>query len=71
MSGGGNSKSGSEFASGTKSNAGRNNEMVRGKIAGYKRPREVEIIPELPKSPVGKILKRDLRDQMNEKKSNP
>ncbi len=42
-----------------------------GKIAGYKRPREVEIIPELPKSPVGKILKRDLRDQMNEKKSNP
>jgi long-chain acyl-CoA synthetase len=39
-----------------------------GKIAGYKRPREVEIIPEVPKNTVGKILKREIRDQMNEKR---
>lgn len=31
-------------------------------ISGYKRPRSVEIWPELPKSPVGKILKREIRD---------
>ena len=33
------------------------------KIAGYKRPRSIDIITELPKSPVGKILKRELRDE--------
>jgi long-chain acyl-CoA synthetase len=38
-------------------------DWCKGKIAGYKRPRSVDIITELPKSPVGKILKRELRDQ--------
>lgn len=33
------------------------------KMAGYKRPRSVEIRDELPKSPVGKILKRNIRDE--------
>lgn len=31
-------------------------------ISGYKRPKTVEIRKELPKSPVGKILKREIRD---------
>lgn len=32
------------------------------KISGYKRPRSITILPELPKSPTGKILKTRLRD---------
>jgi long-chain acyl-CoA synthetase len=32
------------------------------RLAAYKYPRIVEIIPELPKGPTGKILKRELRD---------
>ncbi len=32
------------------------------RLAAYKYPRTVEIIPELPKGPTGKILKRELRD---------
>ena len=31
-------------------------------LTGYKRPRYVEFIDELPKSNVGKILHKDLRD---------
>ena len=31
------------------------------RLAAYKYPRTVEIIPELPKGPTGKILKRELR----------
>jgi len=38
-------------------------DWCKDKISGYKRPRSFDIIPELPKSPVGKILKRELRDQ--------
>lgn len=33
------------------------------RITGYKRPKTVEIRSELPKSPVGKILKREIRDE--------
>jgi len=40
-------------------------EWCKGKIAGYKRPRTVSIINELPKNPTGKILKRELRDRYN------
>lgn len=36
-------------------------EYCRNKIAGYKRPKEVEIVRELPKNSVGKILRRKLR----------
>ena len=32
------------------------------KMAAYKYPRLVEFLPELPKGPTGKILKRALRD---------
>ena len=31
-------------------------------LAGYKRPREIEFRTELPKSNVGKILRRELRE---------
>lgn len=35
--------------------------FCRARMAAYKYPRSVEIVPELPKSPAGKILKRELR----------
>jgi long-chain acyl-CoA synthetase len=31
-------------------------------LTGYKRPKVVEFRTELPKTPVGKILRRELRD---------
>jgi acyl-CoA synthetase (AMP-forming)/AMP-acid ligase II len=34
------------------------------RLAGFKRPRAIEVWPELPLSPVGKILRRDVRDRM-------
>jgi long-chain acyl-CoA synthetase len=36
-------------------------------LAPYKAPKEVEILPELPKSTVGKLLRRTLRDQERSK----
>ncbi|MFI2302485.1 long-chain fatty acid--CoA ligase [Actinacidiphila glaucinigra] len=33
----------------------------RERLAAYKYPREIEILPELPKTPTGKILRRELR----------
>lgn len=36
-------------------------EFCRDKLAGYKVPRDVRIMPELPRSPTGKILKRALQ----------
>jgi acyl-CoA synthetase (AMP-forming)/AMP-acid ligase II len=35
-----------------------------GRLAGFKRPRMVEIWPDLPASPVGKSLRREVRDRM-------
>jgi acyl-CoA synthetase (AMP-forming)/AMP-acid ligase II len=37
--------------------------FCKGKIAGYKVPKVVHIVPELPRNAAGKILKRDLREQ--------
>jgi len=37
-------------------------EWVRGKIAGYKRPRSVDFIDRLPRNASGKLLKRTLRE---------
>lgn len=37
-------------------------EFCRGKIAGYKIPRQMELIDELPRNPSGKILKKILRE---------
>jgi long-chain acyl-CoA synthetase len=38
-------------------------EHCRHNLTGYKRPRVVEFRTELPKTPVGKVLRRELRDQ--------
>jgi long-chain acyl-CoA synthetase len=35
--------------------------FARGELAGYKLPRSVQFVAELPRSPAGKVLKRDLR----------
>jgi long-chain acyl-CoA synthetase len=33
----------------------------RERLAGYKAPREIRFVPTLPKSPIGKVLKKELR----------
>jgi 2-aminobenzoate-CoA ligase len=38
-------------------------EFLRGKIATYKLPREVEVVNELPRTPTGKLLRRVLRQR--------
>lgn len=43
-------------------------EWARGKMAGYKRPKEIDIIDSLPMSSVGKVLRRVLRDAEMEKR---
>lgn len=42
-------------------------EYLHERMARYKWPKEVEVLPELPKGPTGKILKRDLRDMAKAK----
>jgi acyl-CoA synthetase (AMP-forming)/AMP-acid ligase II len=37
-------------------------DFCRGKLGGYKRPRRIEFVPELPRNPSGKVLKRQLRE---------
>ena len=37
------------------------------RLAGYKCPRTVDIVDELPRNPTGKILKKDLRQPHWEK----
>jgi acyl-CoA synthetase (AMP-forming)/AMP-acid ligase II len=32
----------------------------KGKIAGYKRPRYIEFVDQLPRDPIGKLQRRDL-----------
>jgi len=36
-------------------------EHCRLRLAGYKKPRHIRFLPQLPRSPVGKLLKRELR----------
>jgi acyl-CoA synthetase (AMP-forming)/AMP-acid ligase II len=45
-------------------------EFCKSRLARFKAPKSVEFLPELPKSPAGKVLKRKLRDKYagNEKK---
>ena len=35
---------------------------VRDRLAGYKKPKKVIFLDELPRNPTGKILKRELRE---------
>jgi O-succinylbenzoate-CoA ligase len=41
-------------------------EWTRGRLAGYKRPRTVRFVDEIPRNPAGKILKRVLRERFPE-----
>lgn len=36
-------------------------DQARQNLASYQKPRSIELVPELPKAPTGKILKRELR----------
>ena len=38
-------------------------EFCHANLTGYKRPRVIEFRTDLPKTPVGKILRRELRDR--------
>jgi fatty-acyl-CoA synthase len=38
-------------------------EFCRGKVANYKRPRQVKLVDALPRNPSGKVLKRELRSR--------
>ena len=38
----------------------------RAHLAGFKSPKELHIVEELPRNPSGKVLKRVLRDQLAE-----
>ena len=40
-------------------------EFCRDKIAGFKRPRSVVFVGELPRNVMGKVLKRDLREEFS------
>ncbi|MFW9992567.1 MAG: long-chain fatty acid--CoA ligase [Candidatus Odinarchaeota archaeon] len=42
-------------------------EWCRDRMAGYKRPKEVEIRDDLPMTPVGKVLRRVLQDEEKQK----
>jgi fatty-acyl-CoA synthase len=37
--------------------------FCRGRLAGFKTPKRVEVADALPKNPSGKILKRELRER--------
>jgi fatty-acyl-CoA synthase len=38
-------------------------EFVKGNLARYKIPRDIEFVSELPRTPTGKVLKRALRER--------
>ena len=40
-------------------------EFCRDRLAGYKRPRSVVFVRELPRNVMGKVLKRDLREEFS------
>ena len=37
--------------------------FARARLAGYKLPRSVDFVTELPRTPSGKVLKRELRER--------
>jgi long-chain acyl-CoA synthetase len=43
--------------------------FARQRLAAYKVPHEIEFMDELPKTPIGKILRRELRDRELQKRS--
>jgi long-chain acyl-CoA synthetase len=43
-------------------------QFCRSQLSAYKVPRDIHFVNELPKTAVGKILKRNLQEQFNRKK---
>ena len=41
-------------------------EFAASRLAKYKRPKEIRFVPMLPKSPIGKVLRRELRDTLSD-----
>jgi acyl-coenzyme A synthetase/AMP-(fatty) acid ligase len=39
---------------------------VRGLVAGYKKPKYVFVVDQLPRNSLGKVLKRELREIAND-----
>ena len=39
-------------------------DFCRARLASFKKPEIVQFVPELPKNPMGKILRRELRDKL-------
>jgi acyl-CoA synthetase (AMP-forming)/AMP-acid ligase II len=37
--------------------------FARERLAGYKLPRSVDFVADLPRTPTGKVLKRELRER--------
>ena len=52
-----------ELKPGASTDAGELEQACRAVLAGYKVPKSFEFWPEIPRSPVGKVLKRAIRDQ--------
>ena len=48
------------LASGAEADAAEIRDFVKERVAGYKYPRRIWFVDELPKGPTGKILKRDI-----------
>ena len=48
---------------GEKADARTFNEFCRTRLASFKRPETIEFIEALPKNPLGKILRKELRDK--------
>ena len=46
-------------------------EYVKTRIASFKKPKSVEFIENLPRSPAGKVLKRVLKEKWAKKGENP
>lgn len=40
-------------------------DFCKTQLTGYKRPQDIDFRDNLPKTPVGKILRRELRDELN------
>ena len=41
--------------------------FCRGDLAGYKKPREVVFVEELPRNALGKVLKHEVRERLVER----
>ena len=46
-------------------------DQVRGLVAGYKKPKYVFIVDELPRNSLGKVLTRELRDMASSLVNDP